>query len=154
MQPHPHSHSLPVTVGLLGYGGLIPFVGLALLSIAEPSHGILYRGALMLYGAVILSFIGAIHWGVAMFADCLDDAQRRSCFIWSVVPSLMAWSTYVLSPIGAAMILILGFVLQYWRDLMLRQLITLPNWYLPLRMRLTLVACGCLAVGVLLPVMR
>lgn len=149
-----HRHSLPMTVGLLGYGGLIPFVGLALLSIGETAHGILYRGALLLYGAVILSFIGAIHWGIAMFADRLDEPTRRSCYIWSVVPSLMAWSTYVLSPIGAAMILILGFVLQYWRDLSLRQYISLPNWYLPLRIRLTLVACGCLSVGVLLPVLR
>ena len=149
-----HPHPLPVTVGLLGYGGLIPFVGLALLSMTEPSHGILYRGALLLYGVVILSFIGAIHWGIAMFADRLDEASRRSCYIWSVVPSLMAWSTYVLSPIAAAMILILGFVLQYWRDLILRQHIALPDWYLPLRIRLTLVACCCLTVGVVLPVLQ
>ena len=148
------SESLPVTVGLLGYGGLIPFVVLAMLSVAEPSHGILYRGALMLYGAVILSFVGAIHWGVAMASVHMDDATRRACYVWSVVPSLMAWSTFVLSPIGATLTLVLGFILQYWRDRSLGAFMPWPKWYLPLRIRLTFVACGALFAGVVLPILH
>ena len=36
---------MPTLVGLLGYGGLTPFVSLALLSIVELAHGIMYRGS-------------------------------------------------------------------------------------------------------------
>jgi len=142
---------MPATVGLLGYGGLIPFVGLAILSIAESAHGIMYRGALLLYGAVILSFVGAIHWGAAMLAERLSDQTRRACFIWSVVPALIGWLTYILSPIAAALILVLGFLLQCWRDDVMAQSIHWPAWYLPLRIRLTIVACASLLIGVLLP---
>ena len=141
--------SMPVAVGLLGYGGLIPFMGLAILGNIEQSHGILYRGALLLYGSVILSFVGAIHWGVAMMAADLSDQDRRSCYIWSVVPALMAWVTYVLSPVAASLVLILGFLLQYWRDATLARKIEWPAWYLPLRIRLTLVAILSLSLGIL-----
>lgn len=143
--------SMPTAVGMLGYGGLIPFIGLATLANIEPSHGILYRGALLLYGAVILSFVGAIHWGVAMMVTDLNDQDRRAAYVWSVIPALMAWMTYILSPITAALALVLGFLLQYWRDATLARKIAWPVWYLPLRIRLTLVAILSLFVGIPLP---
>jgi hypothetical protein len=143
--------SMPTAVGMLGYGGLIPFIGLATLANIEPSHGILYRGALLLYGAVILSFVGAIHWGVAMMVTDLNDQDRRAAYVWSVIPALMAWMTYILSPITAALVLVLGFLLQYWRDATLARKIAWPVWYLPLRIRLTLVAILSLFVGIQLP---
>ena len=143
--------SMPTAVGVLGYGGLIPFIGLAILANIEPSHGILYRGALLLYGAVILSFVGAIHWGVAMMVTDLNDQDRRAAYVWSVIPALMAWMTYILSPITAALALVLGFLLQYWRDVTLARKIAWPVWYLPLRIRLTLVAILSLFVGIPLP---
>ena len=143
--------SMPTAVGMLGYGGLIPFIGLATLANIEPSHGILYRGALLLYGAVILSFVGAIHWGVAMMVTDLNDQDRRAAYVWSVIPALMAWMTYILSPITAALVLVLGFLLQYWRDATLARKIAWPIWYLPLRIRLTLVAILSLFLGILLP---
>jgi hypothetical protein len=130
---------------------LIPFIGLATLANIEPSHGILYRGALLLYGAVILSFVGAIHWGVAMMVTDLNDQDRRAAYVWSVIPALMAWMTYILSPITAALALVLGFLLQYWRDATLARKIAWPIWYLPLRIRLTLVAILSLFLGILLP---
>ena len=51
----------------------------------------LWSDAMLGYGAVILSFIGALHWGVAMCATGLDPAQRRRAFLWSVAPALLAW---------------------------------------------------------------
>lgn len=143
--------TMPTAVGLLGYGGLVPFIGLAILSFAEPAHGIMYRGALILYGAVILSFVGAIHWGVAMMAEGLSEQIRQDCYIWSVVPALIGWFTYFFSPIGAALLLSVGFMLQYWRDAVTAKIIYWPDWYLPLRIRLTSVACASLLMGVFLP---
>lgn len=140
--------TMPVSAGLLGYGGLLPFIGLAALSLADLSHGILYRGALLLYGAVILSFVGAIHWGAAMIVGKLSDRTRRACYVWSVLPSLIGWSTYLFSPMPAALILVLGFMLQYWRDRQVAVEVDWPSWYLPLRLRLTVVACISLLLGI------
>ena len=143
-----HNKHLPFTVAWLGYGGLIPFLVFAALSLTEPAHQIIYSGALFSYGAVILSFVGAIQWGFAMVAPELSDSQRRSGYIWSVIPALIAWLTVFLAPATSGIVLILGFCIQYGRDLALNYQLDLPTWFIPLRLRLTLVACVSLAVGV------
>jgi hypothetical protein len=50
------------------------------------------------YGAVILSFVGAQHWGLAMALPGLDEAERTHRFVWSVGPCLLAWPALVLPP--------------------------------------------------------
>jgi hypothetical protein len=37
--------------------------------------------------------------------------------------------------------LVAGFLIHFWQDRRLVQLVNLPAWYLPLRLKLTLVAC-------------
>lgn len=148
---HPDSpalaQALPRHVAWLGYGGLLPFVGLAALAGFDPHHLLVWSDALVGYGAVILSFIGALHWGVAMSAPGLDPARRRRAFVWSVVPALLAWPATVLAGSIAPLILILGFVVHFVMDKMLVGPAGLPAWYLPLRLRLTLVACLCLLLN-------
>ena len=55
--------ALPATVAWLGYGGLLPFVFLATAIFIDPDHAPLWGDALTAYGAIILSFVGALHWG-------------------------------------------------------------------------------------------
>ena len=57
--------ALPTSVAWLGYGGLLPFVALAGIGWWAPGTP-LWGTALLAYGAVILSFVGALHWGFAM----------------------------------------------------------------------------------------
>ena len=113
------------------------------------------------YGAVILSFVGALHWAFAMSLSGLSVAKRRECFIWSVVPALLAWvaATIMLVPAQggmvsmffgfavAATLLIVGFVANYVQDVRLARVAALPLWYLPLRLRLTTVASICVAAA-------
>ena len=135
----------PVLVAALGYGGLIPFVGLAAFVMFGPADAMVFaRGLLIAYGAVILSFVGALHWGVAMIAPGLDAALRRRAFVWSVMPALFAWPTTMLASTLASLILVGGFLLHLLQDLRLATPAQLPAWYLPLRKQLTLVACVCL----------
>jgi Protein of unknown function (DUF3429) len=70
----------------LGWGGLLPFLGGALAVVLAPPtwHDTALR-ALVAYGAVIVSFLGGIHWGSPTGAA--HDAAR----LWGVVPSLLAW---------------------------------------------------------------
>ncbi len=135
------------TARWLGYAGLIPFVVLAPASLLDPHHGLTWSDALYAYGAVILSFVCALHWGFAMALPGLDDARRTRTMLWSVVPSLIAWPALLLVPTDAAALLVIGFVLHYVQDRRLARHAALPSWYLPLRLQLTTVACITLITG-------
>lgn len=139
--------SLRCTARWLGYGGLIPFIVLAPVSLLDSHHGYTWSDALFAYGAVILSFVCALHWGFAMALPGLDDARRVRTMLWSVVPSLMAWPALLLVPMEAAVLLVTGFVLHYVQDRRLARHAELPAWYLPLRLQLTVVACLSLIAG-------
>lgn len=134
----------PPHVAALGYGGLLPFIALALLAALDAPRAPLWSDALVGYGAVILSFVGALHWGCAMCAAPLDAALRRHAYAWSVVPALLAWPATVLAPGVASVLLVAGYALHLWQDHRLAARAGLPAWYLPLRWRLTLVAAACL----------
>jgi hypothetical protein len=139
--------SPPRYVALLGYGGLLPFVGLLLLILFSAQYRPFLTQALVAYGAVILSFVGALHWGFAMTLQDLHADQCRERFIWSVIPALIAWPALLLpAPLGL-LLMILGVVAHYWQDRRLVKAATLPAWYLPMRLRLTLVASLCLLLS-------
>ena len=144
--------ALPRTVAWLGYGGLIPFLALLPASLLDPHHGVVWSDALYGYGAIILSFVGALHWGLAMTLPDLSERQRSALFAWSVVPALLAWPAFLFSPAFAAPLLVFGFIAHYLQDRRLARLAALPDWYLPLRLRLSSVAVICLLAGVLQPV--
>lgn len=110
------SLALPRTVAWLGYGGLLPFLVLAPASLLDHHHGAVWGDALYAYGAIILSFIGALHWGLAMSLPDLSDRQRSAWFAWSVVPALIAWPAVLFSPPLAAPLLVLGFIAHYLQD--------------------------------------
>ena len=140
--------ALPRTVAWLGYGGLIPFLVLTPVSLLDYHYGALWSDALYAYGAIILSFIGALHWGLAMSLPELSERQRSALFLWSVVPALIAWPAVLFSPPIAAPLLVFGFITHYLQDRRLARQASLADWYLPLRLRLTSVAVVCLIAGV------
>ncbi|RDE49742.1 MAG: DUF3429 domain-containing protein [Candidatus Accumulibacter meliphilus] len=138
---------IPRSAALLGYGGLLPFLLLAPASLFDPHHAMIWSDALLAYGAVILTFVGALHWGFAMALTDLSASRRTRCFAWSVAPALLAWSALLFSPVLASVLLVSGFLTHYWQDRFLVAASHLPTWYLPLRFRLTVVACLCLTAG-------
>jgi hypothetical protein len=139
----------PNVVALLGYGGLLPFL-VALSAIAmDPVHGVVWLALQQAYGAVILSFVGALHWGIAMTSVQLSDSQRTRAYLWSVVPALLAWPALMVTGLLASGLLVVGFTLHYFQDSRLVTKVELPAWYLPLRGRLTAFGCISLIVGAL-----
>ncbi|MGK5025207.1 DUF3429 domain-containing protein [Janthinobacterium sp. RB2R34] len=132
--------SAPRTVAWLGYGGLLPFVVLAGASVIDALHGALWQRMLLNYGAVILSFVGALHWGVAMSLPALSARKRQVCFIWSVIPALLGWLALALGHGAGSALLVLGFAAHYLQDWRLLRDAGVPGWYLPLRRRLSVVA--------------
>lgn len=140
--------TVPTPVAWLGYGGLVPFVALAIMLGLDSQRATMWSDALAGYGAVILSFVGALHWGFAMTATGLDSSQRTRAFVWSVVPALLAWPATVLPGPYASALLLLGFGLHLAEDRRQAGHAILPAWYLPLRWRLTIIAGLCLAANV------
>lgn len=135
----------PAVVAWLGYGGLLPFVGAALLLWLAPGQHSRWLEMLLTYGAVILSFVGALHWGFAMVHPATAGRPMNGMYAWSVMPSLLGWAALLVAPAAGATLLIAGFLVQYRQDLRLARVLALPAWYLPLRLQLTVVACLCLA---------
>ena len=137
----------PKHVRMLGYGGLLPFIFLALLIPFSLDYRTLFENALVNYGAVILSFVGALHWGFAMTVQDMSAKQRSDRFIWSVITALIAWiATLLPMPLGC-LLLVIGLVAQLRQDRQLLRVMSLPAWYLPMRLRLTLVASVCLLLA-------
>jgi len=138
---------MPAVVAWLGFGGLVPFFGLAAGAVAGGAFAALCARGLLAYGAVILSFVGAVNWGLAMTLGPLSERRRAQLWIWSVIPALVAWGALFLSPAAAVACLIGCLIAQYWQDRRLANDAALPPWFIPLRLRLTVGACVCLAVG-------
>lgn len=142
----------PVIVRWLGFGGLLPFLALLAAVLIDPHHRAYWAEAQSSYGAIILSFVAALHWAFAMTLQRLNNCQRNHIFVWSIVPPLVGWLALLLPPLFGHLLLTSGFISHYWFDRRLvRQCGELPAWYLPLRLRLTTVASlSLLAVALVL----
>lgn len=127
----------------LGLAGLLPFLaGAALQWFTPPGWRMLAGSALLTYGAVIVSFLGGIHWGLAMRGAVPQPAR----LLWGVVPSLLGWLGILLdSPWGHA-VLVLSLLTCYGVDRASYRALGLAAW-LPLRAALTAVASLSVAIG-------
>lgn len=129
----------------LGLGGLLPFVGLALATwVLEGPRQAQAVFALLAYGATILSFLGAIHWGLAM-RDRTDPAV--ALLAWGVVPSLVAWVALLWGAGGGLSLLTAGLWVCWAVDRIVYPRFGLEGW---LAMRLTLTALASLSCVVAL----
>lgn len=96
--------------------------------------------ALLAYSASIASFLGAIHWGLAMRGPL---TPQPGPFVWGVFPSLVAWVALLL-PIAQGLwtvAMLLGMCLAI--DRRSYPAYGLNDW-LGMRLHLTLVAAMCL----------
>jgi len=120
----------------LGYAGLIPFVAFAALTwlLAAQSRPVAVA-ALSAYAAVIVSFLGGIHWGIG-FRDGLPRL-----FIWGVLPGLVAATALMLQPRHGLLMHGVMLLLCYEVDRRVYPAHGLQAW-LVLRWRLSLVAAA------------
>ena len=139
---------------LLGNFGLLPFYALALAAWLplQPVSARLAELAFVGYAAVILSFLGAVHWGLVMANPQLAKPQVRSALGWGVLPSLLGWLALLLATAGLPMwmvcvLLLVDFALCRVMDgTLMRQYPDAPRWYLPLRTRLTVLVMIAIAI--------
>lgn len=135
----------PALAWMLGLAGLIPFVLCAAVQwYSVPGWRMLAGSALLSYGAVIVSFLGGIHWGLAMRASPVPMAR----LVWGVLPSLLGWLAVLLDSPWGQCLLVLSLLACFGVDRAVYRAQGLSAW-LPLRAILTAVAGLSVALGAL-----
>jgi hypothetical protein len=115
----------PFTVAvLISFFGVIPFLVLGATVLLSPIEAPPAIEMLISYGAVVLSFIGAVHWGFALrdtahpvngvpLAPAVLGAERE-LLIFGIIPAVIAWASLSVMlhfhlPALALFMLLVGF---------------------------------------------
>ena len=128
---------IPKPAFWLGYAGLSPFVIAAILFYKSGSAS--YSLALIAYGAVILSFLGGVRWGLAIVGS--SSTSLLFPLLVSILPPLVGWIALLLPSHISLIILSSGFFVILIADIKLKNS---PEWYARLRVPLSLGAVICL----------
>ena len=130
---------LPSFALLLGILGLVPFAVCGLGALANaPPNDLRALLALVAYGAVILAFLGGVHWGFALDADTAapSDVQRGRLGL-GVLPSLIGWVALLIALLGferiALILLVVGFALTTVVEARASRAGFMPKGYMGLR---------------------
>ncbi len=115
-----------VVAVLLSVAGLIPFLCVGAVVLLDPLETPAAVQVLISYGAVILSFVGAVHWGFALrdTAHPLPGTEmspamlgyERQLLLFGVAPALIGWVAllamlHFAAPGLAVFLLLAGFFL-------------------------------------------
>ncbi|WP_237216726.1 DUF3429 domain-containing protein [Falsiroseomonas oryziterrae] len=134
----------PAPARILGPAGLIPFAALALgVWLGWPGAAF----GLTAYGATILAFLGAVHWGLALAAPAAERSADWPRLGLGVVPALVAWIALLLPPSLGLGILALGILATAGVETLAARRELVPGGYLRLRWLLSAGAAGCLLAG-------
>jgi hypothetical protein len=115
----------PFTIAvLLTLAGAIPFLFLGAIVLLDPLGSRTAIQVLISYGAVILSFVGAVHWGFAL-RDTAHPVNgtpltpavlgaERDLLVFGIVPAIIGWVALSLmlhfnAPALALFVLLVGF---------------------------------------------
>ncbi len=142
--------TLPLFAVLLGVAGLIPFVATSLGAVSlQGDWPRLSLLALQAYAAVILAFLGGVHWGVALEVGINQSARtQRLRFGLGVTPSLIGWAglvvTFVGLPLVGLAIQAAGFIGLTIAEARGTHSGLIPRSYMALRWGLSIVVILCL----------
>lgn len=141
--PGGHAGSADAFAKRLGYAGLAPFiVGALLVWLVWPEARPYVANGLSSYAAVIVSFLGAVHWGLAM----RQGRPAPRLYLWGVTPALVAWVAVVMPPYAGLVVHGVMLATCYAVDRKVYPAQGVSGW-LKLRFRLSAVASLCCFVG-------
>ena len=135
---------IPRTALYLSLGGLLPMV-IATVAIWAPFVELtIAKTVLLSYCAVILAFIGAVHWGMSLRLN--GRAQSHSLIV-SVLAPLYAWLALLVGSSTGLLMMMAGFAGVYCLDLKAARDDKFPKWYLRLRKIMTGCVLGWLSIA-------
>ncbi len=140
--------TLPTLAVLLGAAGVIPFLLLGVGSVgAEQSHSLAAARGLVGYGAVILAFLGGVHWGFTL-GEPEQGRAVRARLLLGVAPSLVGWAAVLVSivaePALALIVLIAGFIATVVVESRAQKRDLMPGGYMAMRWVITIVVVALL----------
>lgn len=150
---------IPVSALGLTAAGALPFVAGAVIAFGafgaamgqppETGYPLITAtdGILMLtrYGVIILCFMSGVLWG---FATRAEGTLAAVCYVLSVLPALWAFLVPGSNADEALFNLIIGFVSVLLLDFAFHRWGLTPHWWMRLRVPVTAVVVGCLALGI------
>lgn len=119
----------------LAWAGLIPFIATSVLGAFNVYPDFLLQ-VFLVYSAVILSFLGGIHWGLAMTENM---PRPHGALLLCMLPPFVGWGAVAFIPEQAALIVLAGAYLL-WLNYDLR-MVNQP-WYERFRKPITFVVSG------------
>ncbi|TRM59230.1 hypothetical protein BD626DRAFT_462673 [Schizophyllum amplum] len=154
--------TVPKPVMVFGLAGGLPYVGASIatgylarqagLAAAGASAGMdpglaitILHQALEIqatYGAVMLSFLGALHWGME-FAE-YGGKKGYARLALGAAPVLYAWPTLALDPVMALLVQWFGFTGMWWADWKATGNGWTPRWYSQYRFYLSFLVGTCI----------
>jgi hypothetical protein len=143
------SVKIPRPAYVLGWAGVLPFAGLCLMTLDNGSGAaVRFEPMLISYGAIILSFMGGVHWGLAMIKSTGEDAHVQPWhFALSVTPALIGWVATQLETSPALAVLAVAFLTLLIVDTAWASGNCAPAWYGRLRLQLTSAVLACLSAA-------
>ncbi len=139
---------LPPLAPILGIAGILPFAAFSIAAVgAAPDSALTATRGLVGYGAVILAFLGGVHWGFTLDEPELARYVRVRLTL-GVVPSLIGWAAILASlvsePALGLAILVAGFIATIvieWRG---HRLGLVPGGYMLMRWGISVVVIALL----------
>ncbi|EGG02044.1 uncharacterized protein MELLADRAFT_66561 [Melampsora larici-populina 98AG31] len=164
-------HSVPRGALLFGSAGLVPYLATSITTIYlarqvyKSEHGtmgkfdsetaltLLYHNENLqvAYGAVILSFLGAIHWGIEFAAEGTKSTPQLEPkgvprYLLGTLPVLLAWPTLLLPGQLALASQWAAFTIVWYTDMIATGKGWTPKWYSTYRFGLTAIVGGSLII--------
>ena len=127
---------------LLGFAGLIPFLYAVISIIFNFPNSDYFIEIAFVYGALILSFIGAIYWGISLqtyFSSVKIKININYLFLWSILPSILGFVYFLIISKNAKILIMVGFIICQFVDEFMNHYKILPKWFIKLRRILTLI---------------
>jgi len=126
---------------ILGLLGLVPF--------AAGGLGVWFNGLgdlhyampmlVLIYGALIASFLGGVRWGATMQNGVTAEQPRY--LVMSIIPTLLSFVALTLPITSGLVLLIIIFLSQALTDILAVNAGQLKSWFAPLRIVLSTGVC-------------
>ena len=130
------SNDTKVTVYYLSYGGLLPFIASVIgFYVLDETYRTFSMLAFITYAAVIIGFVGAVHWGFLLKEEFIN----RNLFLGiSVLPGLIGWAALLTTHQYALIIFVVSYPLLFVYEKLTKLNDILPDWYMKMRLKLTM----------------
>jgi hypothetical protein len=146
--------TLPPLAIILGVAGIIPFALLGIGAVgASPDSSLTAVRGLVGYGAVILAFLGGVHWGFTL-GEPGDGRAVRARLTLGVLPALIGWlalfTSIVARPVLSLAILIAGLIATVVIESRAQKRDLMPGGYMALRWGISVVVVAILTTVLVL----